>query len=77
VIAGLASVTLVTYFDERTPVELIKSLRPDIYVKGGDYEMAALEETRVVEGWGGRGLAIPFVDGFSTTSLVRRIREGE
>ncbi len=77
VLAGLASVSLVTFFDERTPVELIKETRPDIYVKGGDYDMASLEETRVVTGWGGRSLAIPFVDGFSTTSLVQRIRAGQ
>ena len=77
VLAGLASVSLVTFFDERTPVELIKETRPDIYVKGGDYDMATLEETRVVQGWGGQSLAIPFVDGFSTTSLVKRIRAGQ
>lgn len=76
VLAGLASVSLVTFFDERTPVELIKEVRPDVYVKGGDYQMDQLEETRVVEGWGGRALAIPFVDGYSTTSLVKRIRAG-
>jgi len=76
VLAGLASVSLVTFFDERTPVELIKEARPDIYVKGGDYDMATLEETRVVQSWGGQSLAIPFVDGFSTTSLVKRIRAG-
>lgn len=77
VLAGLASVSLVTYFDERTPVELIQALRPDLYVKGGDYDMESLEETRVVRGWGGDAVAIPFVDGYSTTSLVKRIRAGE
>lgn len=76
VLAGLASVSLVTFFDERTPVELIRQVRPDIYVKGGDYRMDELEETRVVQGWGGRALAIPFVDGYSTTSLVKRIQRG-
>lgn len=76
VLAGLASVSLVTFFDEKTPVELIKEARPDIYVKGGDYDMEALEETRVVRSWGGQSIAIPFVDGFSTTSLVKRIRAG-
>lgn len=74
VLAGLASVSLVTFFDERTPVSLIQSIRPDLYVKGGDYDMETLEETRVVRGWGGQSLAIPFVDGYSTTSLVQRIR---
>lgn len=77
VLAGLASVALVTFFDERTPVELIKEIRPDLYVKGGDYDMETLEETRVVRSWGGDALAIPFVDGYSTTSLVKRIRAGD
>lgn len=76
VLAGLASVSLVTFFDERTPVALIREVRPDIYVKGGDYDMESLEETRVVRSWGGEAVAIPFVDGFSTTSLVQRIRGG-
>jgi rfaE bifunctional protein nucleotidyltransferase chain/domain len=75
VLAGLASVAMVTFFDTRTPVELIQTVRPDIYVKGGDYDMETLEETRVVRSWGGESLAIPFVDGFSTTALVQRIRE--
>lgn len=76
VLAGLASVALVTFFDERTPVELIQEIRPDLYIKGGDYDMETLEETRVVRSWGGDALAIPFVDGYSTTSLVKRIRAG-
>lgn len=76
VLAGLASVSLVTFFDERTPVELLKEARPDLYVKGGDYDMEALEETRVVRSWGGDAVAISFVDGYSTTSLVKRIRAG-
>lgn len=76
VLAGLASVSMVTFFEERTPVALIESLRPDIYVKGGDYDMEQLEETRVVRSWGGQSLAIPFVEGYSTTSLVQRIRAG-
>jgi rfaE bifunctional protein nucleotidyltransferase chain/domain len=72
--AALESVDLVTWFDEDTPLELIAELRPDILVKGGDYDMAKLAETRVVEAYGGRALAIPFVDGYSTTALVRKIR---
>jgi rfaE bifunctional protein nucleotidyltransferase chain/domain len=75
VIAALESVSLVTWFDEDTPVELLSQLRPQLYVKGGDYDMAALAETRAIESWGGRSLAIPFVDGYSTTALVKRIRE--
>lgn len=74
VLAGLASVDMVTVFDTRTPVDLIRSIRPDVYVKGGDYNMDALEESSVVRSWGGLAVAMPFVDGFSTTALVRRIR---
>ena len=74
--AALESVDLVTWFDEDTPVQLLGELRPSVYVKGGDYDMAKLAETRLVESWGGRALAIPFVDGYSTTALVRKIRSG-
>ncbi len=73
--AALESVSLVTWFDEDTPLELITELRPGILVKGGDYDMRQLAETAVVEGYGGRALAIPFVDGYSTTALVSKIRQ--
>jgi rfaE bifunctional protein nucleotidyltransferase chain/domain len=75
-LAALECVSLVTWFDEDTPLELIRSLRPDILVKGGDYDMQTLAETRLVQSWGGTALAIPFVDGYSTTALVQRIRSG-
>ncbi len=74
VIAALESVSLVTWFDEDTPLEIIAELQPDLLVKGGDYNMAKLAETKVVQAYGGRALAIPFVDGYSTTALVKRIR---
>lgn len=74
--AALESVSLVTWFDEDTPLELISELQPDVLVKGGDYDMSKLAETAVVESYGGRALAIPFVDGYSTTSLVHKIRQG-
>jgi rfaE bifunctional protein nucleotidyltransferase chain/domain len=74
VIAALESVSLVTWFDEDTPVELLGALRPQVYVKGGDYDMATLAETKLVESYGGRALAIPFVSGYSTTRLVEKIR---
>ena len=74
VIAALASSTLVTWFDEDTPTELIRALKPDILVKGGDYDMRALAETAVVESYGCKALAIPFVAGYSTTALVKKIR---
>ena len=74
-IAALASVDLVTWFDEDTPLQLIESLRPDLLVKGGDYDMATLAETHAMARWGGTALAIPFVSGFSTTALVQKIRQ--
>lgn len=74
VIAALECVSLVTWFEEDTPVELLGELRPQVYVKGGDYDMAVLAETKLVEGYGGRALAIPFVSGYSTTQLVEKIR---
>jgi rfaE bifunctional protein nucleotidyltransferase chain/domain len=73
-LAALASVDLVTLFDEPTPLELLRAVRPDVYVKGGDYDIEALAETALVRGWGGRALALPFVDGYSTTALLRRLR---
>ena len=74
VLAGLAAVDAVTFFDEPTPCALLARVRPQLYVKGGDYDMETLQETRLVRSWGGDALAIPFVTGYSTTSLVDRIR---
>lgn len=76
VLAGLAAVDFVMLFDEPTPCELMARIRPDVYVKGGDYDMAALAEAALVRSWGGRALALPFVEGYSTTRLVERIRGG-
>ncbi|MHB1248257.1 MAG: D-glycero-beta-D-manno-heptose 1-phosphate adenylyltransferase [Polaromonas sp.] len=73
-LAALASVSLVTWFDEDTPLALIAELRPDILVKGGDYDMEQLAETAVVKAYGGTALALPFVAGYSTTALVKKIR---
>jgi len=73
-LAALQSVDLVTIFTEKTPVKLIEQIRPDIYVKGGDYEIDTLDETKLVKTWGGKAIAIPFVYERSTTTLLGRIR---
>lgn len=73
-LAALACVDGVVLFAEDTPLELIQALRPDVIVKGGDYDMDALPETAVVRGWGGRAIAIPFEHQRSTTALLRKIR---
>jgi D-glycero-beta-D-manno-heptose 1-phosphate adenylyltransferase len=75
-IAALESVSLVTWFDEDTPLELITALKPDLLVKGGDYDMDTLAETAVVKAYGGTAIAIPFVVGYSTTALVSKIKAG-
>ena len=74
VLAALESVSLVTLFDETTPLALLTLVRPDLYVKGGDYDVETLAETALVRGWGGDARALPFVSGYSTTALVDRIR---
>jgi D-glycero-beta-D-manno-heptose 1-phosphate adenylyltransferase len=74
VLAALRSVDAVALFDEDTPVRLIARLQPDVYVKGGDYDIETLAETALVRSWGGQAHAIGFVDGYSTTNLVQRIR---
>jgi rfaE bifunctional protein nucleotidyltransferase chain/domain len=74
--AALESVDLVTWFDENTPLELIEQVRPDVLVKGGDYDMSRLPESAVVQSYGGRAMAIDLVQGYSTSALVRKIRQG-
>ena len=75
-VAALESVTMVTWFDEDTPLQIIDALRPDVLVKGGDYDMKRLKEAALVESYGGKAFALSFVDGYSTTALVKKIRSG-
>ena len=74
IIAALECVSAVILFDDPTPLSLIERIRPDIYVKGGDYNIEELKETALVRSWGGNAQAIAFLPGYSTTSLVHRIR---
>ena len=74
VMASQEAVSLVTWFAEDNPQALIAEIRPDILVKGGDYNMDVLPETALMHSWGGKALALPFVSGYSTTALVKRIR---
>ncbi|MEX2473559.1 MAG: D-glycero-beta-D-manno-heptose 1-phosphate adenylyltransferase [Gemmatimonadota bacterium] len=75
VLAALESVDAVCLFDEDTPAALIEALLPDVLVKGGDYRPDQVVGREAVEGAGGRVEIIPFVEGYSTTALLRRIRE--
>lgn len=74
VMASQEAVSIVTWFSEDTPFEIIARIRPDVLVKGGDYDMDKLAETALMKTWGGRAIALPFVQGYSTTKLVQRIR---
>lgn len=76
-LAALSSIAAVTYFDEDTPFDLIRRLRPDLIVKGGDYDMSTLAETALVQSWGAKAVAIPFRFERSTTSLVQKIKSGQ
>ena len=76
VLAALESVSLVTWFDEDTPLQLILVARPDALVKGGDWKVADIVGAREVRAWGGRVHSIPFEHERSTTVLLERIRRG-
>ena len=76
VLAALESVSLVTVFDETVPLPVVEIVRPDIYVKGGDYDMATVAEAQLARSWGARTVAIPFEFERSTTTLLARLRGG-
>jgi rfaE bifunctional protein nucleotidyltransferase chain/domain len=77
VLAALGCVDCVVPFEEATPLELIRALRPDVLVKGADYALEEIVGAADVTGWGGRVVRIPLVAGKSTTDLVQRLRERE
>lgn len=75
VVAALGAVDWVTLFDEDTPRELIAALSPDVLVKGGNYRPDGVVGRTDVEAAGGRVEILPFLEGYSSTDLVQRIRE--
>ena len=74
VLASLECVDAVCLFDDDTPRALVADLLPDVLVKGGDYQLPDVAGREEVEGAGGRVVLIPFLEGYSTTDLVHRIR---
>ena len=76
VVAALASVDCVVVFDEDTPLALIRTLRPDVLVKGADYQRNEIVGGDDVEGWGGRVVRVPLVKDQSTTNLLAKLRRG-
>ncbi len=77
VLAALRSVDAVTLFDEDTPLELISTLLPDVLVKGGDYDLDGIVGREAVEEAGGEVRVLPFVEGYSTTGLLDRLKDTE
>ena len=74
VLAGFAAVDCVVLFDQATPMDLIQSLAPDVLVKGADYSRDSIVGGDWVESRGGRVVRVPLVGGFSTSSIVERLR---
>lgn len=73
-VAALEAVTLVTWFEQETPLELITRAKPDVLVKGGDWKVDSIAGAKEVKGWGGTVHSIPFEHERSTTALLARIR---
>ena len=74
VLDALRAVDIVTIFDEPTAEELVRLVRPNVYVKGGDYSLDTLPEAKIVQAAGGRVEFIPFLEGRSTTGVIERIK---
>ncbi len=75
ILAALSCVDHIVPFDTDTPVELIRQIRPDIFVKGGDYTRQTLPEAPLVEKLGGEVRILPYLEDHSTTGIIERIRE--
>ena len=75
VLAAAECVDLVVVFAEDTPLELVKALKPDVIVKGGDYTESTIVGATEVKSWGGRVVVVPLTPGQSTTAIIRKLSE--
>lgn len=75
ILSRLECTDVVCIFNEDTPINLIQKVRPDILVKGADYKINEIVGRDLVEGYGGKVCTIPFIDGKSTTNLIKKIKE--
>jgi rfaE bifunctional protein nucleotidyltransferase chain/domain len=73
IISALECVDYVTLFNENTPENLIKIIKPHIHVKGGDYKEEDLPEAKIVKEYGGKIIILPLLEGFSTTQIIQKI----
>ncbi|RAP30765.1 D-glycero-beta-D-manno-heptose 1-phosphate adenylyltransferase [Candidatus Marinamargulisbacteria bacterium SCGC AG-343-D04] len=72
VLSALECIDLITIFDENTPLALIEQIKPDIHVKGGDYDKKSLPEYPIVTSYGGEVIIESFLPGFSTSSILKK-----
>jgi D-beta-D-heptose 7-phosphate kinase / D-beta-D-heptose 1-phosphate adenosyltransferase len=73
VLEALGCVDVVVPFDERTPEVVLRRLRPDVFAKGGDYALADLPEAALLASWGGQAVVLPYLEGHSTTQLMKEV----
>jgi rfaE bifunctional protein nucleotidyltransferase chain/domain len=73
-LASLFYVTYVVIFEEDTPLNLIAEVKPDVLVKGGDYKIENIVGHDIVKKNGGKTLTIPFLEGFSTTAIINKLK---
>lgn len=76
ILASMEFVNYVILFNDPTPIDLIREVRPDILVKGGDYREEEIVGYDIVSSYGGKVTTIPFLEGFSSTSLINKIGQG-
>jgi len=76
ILCAVEMVDGVIIFEEDTPLELIKEIRPQVLVKGGDYDKDEIVGAKEVESWGGRVVIVPYKPGFSSSEIIRRIVAG-
>ena len=76
ILAALECVDAVVLFDEETPLELIKVVKPDVLVKGADYEIEQIVGAKEVKEYGGEVKTIAFLEGYSTSNIVKRLKNG-
>ncbi len=77
VVGALKAVDYVVLFGEQTAEHLIAKVKPDVYVKGGDYTLETLPEAKIVMGYGGKVEFVNMVEGRSTTNVIKKIKQGE
>ena len=74
-LASFSFVDAVVLFSEETPINLISTLKPDVLAKGGDYEISTIVGHKVVQENGGQVILVPFIDGFSSTTIIDKIKK--